>query len=142
MSYKTMFSRKSGATDKPEFGGSDAILAGMFRNIIHDTGISLMKWNELMNTYIKDPRNSIPTNNKEQSSERGNLQKELFKSKMTWKVFCKGMRLLNFTKFKISLDVYHLDGKISIHSAMVRLAAEPMTDQEDIDANGDVKDQA
>ena len=79
MTYKTLFDGKRDKMTTPRFGGSDAILSRMFEDIIFKTNISLMKWNDLMTAYIKDPRNSIPANNKEQSSERGNVQKELFK---------------------------------------------------------------
>lgn len=114
-------------------GGSDSILTAMFALIMYETGIENMKWNNLMTRYIKDPKNSIPSNNREQSSERGNLNKELLqKSKMTWKVFCKGMRLLNYTKFELVINVHHRD-KITVHSKIIMLG--PQCEDDDGDSS-------
>lgn len=131
-----MLSKKNFFTDDPNIkrpvvitGGSDSILALMFSNIIHDTKVSLMKWNMLMNNHINDPRNSIPNNKRDQSSERGNLQKELLTERMTWKVFCKGMRLLNYGRFKISIEIYPDDpeDEITIHEINVNLGSSLMS---------------
>lgn len=120
MSYKTIFSNKK---NRKASGGSDSILANMFVNIMTDTGINFEKWDSLVNRYIRDPRNSIPNNDRDRSSERGNLRKELLKDKMTWKVFCKGMRLLNFPRFDLTLTIYHNDIKktVSDHTLKINL---------------------
>ena len=128
--YKNLF---SGKRDTKESGGSDSILAKMFANIINDTGINFDKWNMLMNTYIRDPRNSIPNNDRDQSSERGNLRKELLKDKMTWKVFCKGMRLLNFPRFDLTLTLYHNDPKKTISSHTIKVSLGQANEEPDTD---------
>lgn len=100
-------------------GGTDSVLASMFLKIISDLGINETRWNHLMTNYVMDKRNCIPANNRDQSSARGNLQKELLKRKMTWKVFCKGIRFLNITKFDFVIRAHHSNGKITEHTKSV-----------------------
>lgn len=100
-------------------GGTDSVLASMFLKILYDLGINETRWNHLMTNYVMDKRNCIPANNRDQSSARGNLQKELLKRKMTWKVFCKGIRFLNITKFDFVIRAHHANGKITEHTKSV-----------------------
>jgi hypothetical protein len=79
------------------------------------------KYDQLMHRYLLDARNCIPRNRKEQSSARGNLQKELLKSDMSWKVFMKGLRFLEVLSIDISITLTHSDGKKSTHSTSVNL---------------------
>lgn len=109
-----LLSSKSTALDIRS-GGSDSVLASMFQKIMHDLGINHTRWNHLMTQYVLDKNNCIPNNNKDQSSARGNLQKELLKKKMTWKVFCKGIRFLNILKFDLIIRAHHPNGKVSEH---------------------------
>lgn len=102
-------------------GGADSILASLWRIIIYQIGVDENRWHQLMNAYLNDPKNGIKFNHKDQSSARGNLHKELFKPKMSWKVFCKGMRFLNITKFKIIIVATHTNGKITQHERQVNL---------------------
>ena len=58
------------------------------------------KWDKLVIDYLNDSRNSIPQNEKDRYSARGNLQKEIVANpSMSWKVFCKAMRLINVVRF-------------------------------------------
>ena len=47
-----------------------------------------------MARYLNDPYNKIPPNPKDRSSARGNLNKELNRNTMTWKVFRKAILFL------------------------------------------------
>lgn len=117
-------------------GGTDSVLAAWFRKILFELTVDPNRWNQLMNAYILDPRNGIKGNNKEQSSARGNLQKELMKRKMTWKVFCKGIRFLNVFKFEMDIRLFHVSGKISHHSLTVNMGnALDIPDDDKEDAN-------
>lgn len=92
-----------------------------------DLGLSaLSAWDRLMNQYINDARNCVPRNKKDQSSARGNLQKELLKPEMTWKVFLKGIRFLGITSFEINIIAKHANGKQTIHSHSVNLGTPVM----------------
>ena len=75
----------------------------------------------LLADYVRDKRNKVPDNRRDQSSIMGNLTKELSRPDMTWKVFCKGMKFLQFTRFEICLKCYKRDGSHSVHTLPVDL---------------------
>jgi hypothetical protein len=103
-------------------GGSDSILADLFHRIMLGIGINSHRFDRLMESYLNDPRNAIPQNIKDRSSARGNLRKELLKSAMSWKVFCKGLRFLNIRRFHINIKLEHANGDITSHDMVVKLA--------------------
>lgn len=106
---------------------SSSVLSRIFRNMTVDLGLSaLSAWDRLMNQYINDARNCVPRNKKDQSSARGNLQKELLKPEMTWKVFLKGIRFLGIISFEINIIAKHANGKQTIHSHSVNLGTPVM----------------
>lgn len=101
---------------------SSSVLSRIFHNMTMDLGLgSFAAWDRLMNQYINDARNCIPRNKKDQSSARGNLQKELSKPEMSWRVFLKGIRFLGVTAFEIKIIVKHANGKETVHSHNVNL---------------------
>ena len=107
-------------------GGAGAILGKLFQSIMLGLNIdSSSKWNYHMDKYISDTRNEIKTDRRSQSSARGNLQKELLKSSMSWRVFCKGLRFLLIKRFTITIHAYHINGKITIHNTNVDLGDRP-----------------
>ena len=109
-------------------GSTDTILSKLFFRMMKDLNIKFPQWNHLMVQYINDPKKCIPANTKDQSSARGNLQKELFKPRMSWKVFCKGIRFINILKFKITITAFHVNGKVTEHGLMVDFGDTPETD--------------
>lgn len=87
--------------------GMEGILTGIFRSICKETspnkqGISPIQWNRLMADYLRN----LPENQSgyDRMSVRGNLNKEFRRAKMTWLVFCKGMRFLKFLCFNIRIQ--------------------------------------
>jgi hypothetical protein len=88
-------------------GTSGVILASLFRTIMHEMGINNEKFNYLMLRYLDDPRNHIPRNIRDRSTVRGNLKKQLLKTTMTWKVFCKSLMFLNIRTLEFNLSLEH-----------------------------------
>lgn len=72
----------------------------------------LERWNALVNAYLRDPKNSVPQNNEGISAARGNLTKELLKPGISWKVFIKGLRLMQVVR----IDFYF---RFHIHNATI-----------------------
>lgn len=93
-----------GASKTP---GINGVLSRLFRLLMIDMKIDAMRWGSLMNAYIKDARNDIPNNRRDQTSIRGNLTKEFARPQMTWKVFMKAMRFLQVSNVKITIEVTH-----------------------------------
>ena len=96
-------------------GTSGVILASLFRTIMHEMGINNEKFNYLMLRYLDDPRNHVPRNIRDRSTVRGNLKKQLLKTTMTWKVFCKGLMFLNIRTLDLNLILEHTDKESQHH---------------------------
>jgi len=71
--------------------------------------------------YLTDPRNMLPTNRKDQTSIRGNIAKEISRPQMTWKVFCKGLRILQVAEFELKITIKRRNGEVSEHGTFVKL---------------------
>lgn len=87
--------------------GINGVLSKLFRQLLVDLNVNPMRWGALMADFIKDVRNGVPDNRRDQTSIRGNLTKEFARPQMTWKVFMKAMRFLQVSNVKITLEVTH-----------------------------------
>lgn len=79
-------------------------------DITDDKGFSQMQWNELLTEFIE--KHEGQTDIVKRLNDRSNLNKEFRLSKMTWKVFCKGLRFLRVAKFTLYITAYREDGFI------------------------------
>lgn len=78
------------------------VLSKIFRTLVYATGRNpVQKWNELMENYIQEVKKTIELNAKALGYTRGNTKSELMNPKMSWNVFCKGLRFLKFKSFRI-----------------------------------------
>ena len=96
--------------------GIGGILASLYRRILADWNIGTMEWGRLMHRYLNDPINT--RRNKpgaDQASTRANIAKELLDEQMTWKVFCKGLVFLRFSKMRFSVELTHRTGRTKVH---------------------------
>jgi hypothetical protein len=94
-------------------GSASEVLAKVFARLVIESGSDMPdKWARLMHDYIFDRRNAIPLNRKDQSSARGNLTKELTKDQMSFNVFFKGMRFLDFESCEIIINAKTRKGKV------------------------------
>lgn len=106
----------------PTTGGTDGILANLFKNILNELRITAgrgSRWEDLMRTFLGDRRNGVRQNDRDRSSARGNLAKELLKDKMSWKVFCKGMRFIGLIRFELTIVAHHSSGLVTTHTTKV-----------------------
>lgn len=93
--------------EKLRTGNVSETLRVIFQEALQRLGIDNRKnfrWTALMDDYVQDPRNGVPSDRRSMSSARGNLLKALMtKSSMSWRVFCQGMRFLKIQKFSITI---------------------------------------
>lgn len=120
---------------------SNKNIVGTPGGILHSLFIAILKdvlpekynfataWNFLMNKYVTNPINKVEKDHRSISSTRSNLTKELFNTAMSWKVFCKGLRVLSVVKFKIMIQVTKDNGKNAWYEANVDLSS---PDDEDV----------
>jgi hypothetical protein len=81
----------------------DSVLPVFYREILKDLTIDEGRFLVCVEKYVR--RTIDPNDIKEISSIRGNLKKELLRSVMTWKVFIKGLQVINVRKFDLALHV-------------------------------------
>lgn len=98
--------------------GSAGILSRLFQTILHDLNINGPRWKYLLDKYV-DREVSNFDNRRDRTSIRGNLNKELTRRRMSWKVFCKAMQFLDFVGFEIQIHAKHRSGQVTIHSTVV-----------------------
>lgn len=91
-------------------GTSDSILSALYRSILNDIGIDESRFTVLVFKYVR--KVTPAEEQKEISSIRANARKELMKSTMTWKVFIKGLRILNIRKLDIGIDLKLRQGDV------------------------------
>lgn len=101
--------------------GGWGVLSKLWRIILKQNQISGYRFSVLMDRYIKDPANRSRKSEGEHFDNRGNLNKEFSNPTMSWKVFLKGMRFMQFIEFRITIEARHRDGHISVHKTMYNL---------------------
>lgn len=99
-----------------------SILNILFWRVLNDVGVKPAAFSDMIDRYISRHNKTIEL--RKISSVRGNLKKEFFKDTMTWRVFVKGLLILNIPKFSITLTLYHPTGKITTHEATVNFTGE------------------
>lgn len=82
----------------------DSVLPVFYRDILRSLPIDEGRFLVCVDKYVRRTSTSIE-DLKEVSSIRGNLRKELMRSVMTWKVFIKGLRVINVKSFDLGLKV-------------------------------------
>lgn len=70
-------------------------LAILFRTLCREMNLGAFGWSQLMHQYLHNPANGIKNTPKDKATARGNLNKELFRDRLTWKVFMKAIRFFN-----------------------------------------------
>lgn len=94
-------------------------LARLWRQILRDLGMEPYRWQQLMDRFLKNPRNGIPSTSRDQSSARGNLNKELFKTRLTFPTMMRGLALLDPRKIRFEVHMTWNNGKTTVHGVDV-----------------------
>jgi len=124
-------------------GGVLAIMFRQIRDVItsrsgsgSDRG-SVYVFRQMINDYINDPRNGIPANKSDQSTQRNNITGQLEKPEMSWRIFCRGLRVLDLIGFEIVIRPITRNGMEYQFSQTVKFTDEEPQDptkvQEDKD---------
>lgn len=91
-------------------GEARGVLSVLWRQLLVARDIDGWRWDKLMKSYLADPRNGIQNNSRDRSSARGNLNKELKRDDMTWRVFLKALNFLNPVRVEFSVKITFQDG--------------------------------
>lgn len=134
------YNKRKALVTRPDIStvGVGGILGGIFADIYQDILISSSKnnpiqlWAYYMDKYVKNPANEVEQDKKSLSSARGNINKELHKQSMTWRVFCKGLRFFQIFNFKITIEFKRKDtGESYIYSRDIDLVSDYNVKEED-----------
>ncbi len=98
-------------TDDKRVGEARGHLSKIFRQFLVALDIDGWKWDRFMRIYLTNPRNGIPNNSRDRSSARGNLNKELKRDDMTWRVFMKAMEFLDPVKVTFTVTATFKNGR-------------------------------
>ncbi len=95
------------------------VLSVLWRQLLMARSIDGWQWDKLMRDYLADPRNGIQNNSRDRSSARGNLNKELKRDDMTWRVFLKALNFLGPVRVVFTVDITFKDGTTtSVHAKL------------------------
>lgn len=95
------------------------ILARLFLKVLIARRVKASDVQNLMESYLNDPVNRIDP--AKYLSVRGNLIKELGRSKVTWRGLLKGIRFLRAGKMEITLKLWWPDSAPTVASFKARL---------------------
>lgn len=83
---------------------ANGLLAGLWRKILYDMGITPVRWNLLIDEYL-DKQSGNKTNRFDRANTRSALNSELFEPAMTMKTLIKGLKVLNCDDLQIQVSV-------------------------------------
>lgn len=131
--YPQQPNRKLNNRKTPNPSSVGGVLAVMFRQIRDvitsrsgngsDRG-SVYVFRQMLNNYISDPRNGIPANKSDQSTQRNNITGQLEKPEMSWRIFCRGLRVLDLIGFEIVIRPIARNGMKYQFSQVVKFTDE------------------
>lgn len=93
-------------------GIAGSILSGLYRTVLHELAIEESRFENLVQKYIT--RQLPELKSKTQSSIKTNYSGELLKSDMTWRVFIKGLKIINVDEVDIGFQLWFNEDKPSI----------------------------
>lgn len=110
-------------SDDKQIGTARNVLSRLWRRILFAQGINPLLWEKMMVRYLNDPLHNIPPTGNRRSSARGNLQKELSRPSMTWKVFQKAMRFLNPKRVRFMVEITWWSNRVTTYAETLDLHA-------------------
>lgn len=86
-------------------GDADSILSGLYRALLFNGNVQAHQFERFLVNYIQKIHKEA-TNIRDRTSLKASLYKELMADRLSWRVFIKGLRILNLDRFDISIRVY------------------------------------
>lgn len=135
--------RKPDILDDPNKGIEEAenIPARLFRTMLLQLNIHPWRWAQLLSRYVADPRNNIPQTRKDINHARGNMNKELKKSRITFPTLMRGIRLFNPVAVTFRIELEWRNQPPSIHSYRTVLNRNTALDDNAVEAISSPEDQ-
>lgn len=88
------------------------VLAKLFRKLCVALDLGAFGWQQLMQQYLDNPANGVKNNPKDRATARGNLNKELIRETLSWKVFLKAIRFFGAVRADFTVRLELPNGKV------------------------------
>lgn len=101
-------------------------LARLFRRIVGEEEIDVIRWNALLEEYVRNPLQGIPQTRQEVNSAINALHRDLLAPRMSWNVFRRGLVALGPKQEEYILEMrWSKDpADVSLHTVTIR---DPLT---------------
>ena len=109
--------------------GAGGKLSGFWASILQDRNIGPDQFDEYCLKFVNRARRDLENSKIASYFNKGNLRRELTSPTMTFKVFIKGLRVIEVKSFKLSAELVFVTGKVSLHQIEVDLSAESSADE-------------
>jgi hypothetical protein len=109
--YKTINMKLFGGTDREKDDMADTNILHTLYQKIHQTFIECgVSEQDMVESYVQ--KTMINTDDRDLSSIKGSIKKEISRGNMTWRVFIKGLCFLGIEQYVIALEVLRFDRKV------------------------------
>lgn len=120
--YKTINMKLFGGTDREKDEVEETNVLHSLYQKIHQTFIQCgVSEQDMVESYVQ--KAMINTDERDLSSIKGSIKKEISRGNMTWRVFIKGLCFLGIEHYVIALDVLRFDRKVFRVGFPVSMAA-------------------
>lgn len=96
-------------------GTADAVLAGIWRNILYDLDIDPARLDDLILAYTK---RMVKLDPQKRAQDHGNWSSDLKEEQMTWSTFLRGPRCLGVKKMHMQFTLHHRHYQ-SVHTLVI-----------------------
>lgn len=93
------------SSDDKEIGSATG-LGVIWRKLLLLLNIRPDTWIAHLNHYLRDPSNHIKDDPKSRATARGNLEKAVFATDMTWDQLLRGVKVLSYSLRRAKIVVY------------------------------------
>lgn len=100
------------ATEDKGLSSAENIPAKLFRLVCLDKGVTRVKWDSLLDNYVKSTRSGVSNDKATWSFTKSNINRALGKDKITWEKLKKGLSILCDGKIEFSLEINWCDSLI------------------------------
>lgn len=90
------------------------VLARIWRSILRDLQVTPVEWERRIKAYLDTANDGKRLTGSKRSNTKGNLNSGLAADKLSWKVFCTGLRVLGSTQTTMELELSRL-GRVTVH---------------------------
>ncbi len=102
---------KVAATADKGITAAENQLSLMFRQVMYDMSIDTAELTRRLRLYDSDPNHRVPNNKMTRARRRSANIRAVANPRISWKMFCRGLRLLSARKWALHVHHHSFDGR-------------------------------